>query len=183
MINKKFILSVLVLGFLTATVASGTWAYFSDSKDSTGNAITSGTLFLSPLGESSWSFPLSTTIAPGDTHFGSVVVTNGGNIAGTLTATLASTPGSTHTFDTVPGFTTITGSELDTQLSITVDDGTTLHTYTGTALTLGTMNFGTLSPGSTGAKTIKVTYLVPTTAGNEIQGETDSLKLTFHLDQ
>lgn len=44
MINKKIVLSVLVLGFLTVGAAGATWAYFQDSLTSTGNGVSTASV-------------------------------------------------------------------------------------------------------------------------------------------
>jgi predicted ribosomally synthesized peptide with SipW-like signal peptide len=44
MINKKILLSLLTVGLLAFIASAGTWAYFQDTVNSTGNQLTTATL-------------------------------------------------------------------------------------------------------------------------------------------
>src|SRR5664279_5368921 len=44
MINKKILLSLLTVGLLACIAGAGTWAYFQDTVNSTGNQLTTATL-------------------------------------------------------------------------------------------------------------------------------------------
>src|SRR5664280_727187 len=44
MINKKILLSLLTVGLLACIASAGTWAYFQDTLNSTGNNLTTATL-------------------------------------------------------------------------------------------------------------------------------------------
>ncbi len=46
MLNKKMLLSLLVIGVVSVSAGAGTWAYFSDTETSSGNTFTAGTLDL-----------------------------------------------------------------------------------------------------------------------------------------
>lgn len=90
MVNKKVLMSVLILG-LAATVAGGeTWAYFTDTATSQDNQFTAGTLKLKVgNGTDDFNFTVN-NIKPGDLNqfAGDIYVENVGSINGTLTATL-----------------------------------------------------------------------------------------------
>ena len=74
MINKKILLSLLTVGLLACIASGGTWAYFQDTVNSTGNILTTATL------TSVYSLePTPTTYLPFSTNggnFGPFVVSN-----------------------------------------------------------------------------------------------------------
>ncbi|MCK5510881.1 SipW-dependent-type signal peptide-containing protein [Candidatus Parcubacteria bacterium] len=52
---RKILLSILVIGAMSALVAGGTISFFSDTEISTGNTFTAGTIHISIDGENPWS--------------------------------------------------------------------------------------------------------------------------------
>lgn len=50
MLNKKMLLSLLVIGVVSVSAGVGTWAHFSDTETSTGNTFTAGELDLDGTG-------------------------------------------------------------------------------------------------------------------------------------
>lgn len=86
MINKKIILSILIIGTIATIAGAGTWAAFSDAGTSSGNTITAGTLnmVLKNNGGSgddvgaTWTAP--TGFKPGDSFQSKLDFTNQGSI-------------------------------------------------------------------------------------------------------
>ncbi|HII92467.1 MAG TPA: hypothetical protein HA262_09945 [Methanosarcina sp.] len=88
MLNKKMLLSVLILGVVATAAGAGTWAFFDDSLPVAGNTITAGTLNLD--GSLVQTFAVSDAIPdsilktiPSSTY----TLTNGGTITGKLSVT------------------------------------------------------------------------------------------------
>ncbi|MDO9517729.1 MAG: TasA family protein, partial [Methanosarcinaceae archaeon] len=90
MLNKKMLLSLLIIGVVSVSAGAGTWAYFTDTETSTGNTFTAGTLDLIVNGVdiTTERFEIS-DVAPGDTGMYPLVVKNEGSIDGTLTISFA----------------------------------------------------------------------------------------------
>jgi predicted ribosomally synthesized peptide with SipW-like signal peptide len=103
----KKILGLSIAALLViAMVAAGTLAYFNDTETSTGNSITAGTLNLtadeSPASSGNWvltsgadganEYGTLTLLAPGESGTITWLLTNIGNLAGTMTITSTVTP-------------------------------------------------------------------------------------------
>jgi predicted ribosomally synthesized peptide with SipW-like signal peptide len=86
MLNKKMLLSVLVIGCIATVASAGTWAYFSDTETSTGNTFAAGTLDMSLSDDNenggsvvaTWKSPEN--YKPGDTFENTLKFTNTGTI-------------------------------------------------------------------------------------------------------
>ena len=76
MLNKKMLLSLLVIGVVSVTAGAGTWAYFSDTETSEGNTFTTGTLDI----EIPNTFEFG-DVAPGDVETETITIENKGSIA------------------------------------------------------------------------------------------------------
>lgn len=83
--NRKILLSLLIIGLVVSIASAGTWAYFSDVKSTQQNTLKAGKLILT----------LSTTqinlddktdnfITPGEYGSGEITIKNDGNIPGDL---------------------------------------------------------------------------------------------------
>jgi predicted ribosomally synthesized peptide with SipW-like signal peptide len=84
---KKILGLVIATILVMVMVGGGTWAFFSDVEQSTGNIFTAGTLDLGLSGTSNTSSTGSTTATfsagtwkPGDTTGGSIFINNNGSI-------------------------------------------------------------------------------------------------------
>ena len=82
MLNKKMLLSLLVIGVVSVSAGAGTFAYFSDDETST-STLTAGELDLVlsvGSGEliAQWSVD---PMAPGDTEDGTITLTNNGDLS------------------------------------------------------------------------------------------------------
>lgn len=77
MVNKKIILSVLIIGCIATVAGAGTWAYYTSSATSSGNSFTAGNMSISVTQEIG-----NVSIKPGD-KIGdkSITVKNEGSIA------------------------------------------------------------------------------------------------------
>ena len=73
--NKKIIGLVIAAVALAGSVGSGTWAYFSDTEQSTGDSLCAGTLDLNiDSGNTAGNTFSVTAVAPGDSGNGSNVL-------------------------------------------------------------------------------------------------------------
>ena len=82
---RKILLSILLIGAVSALVAGGTISFFSDTEISTGNTFTAGTLDLQ-IGDdnpTSWNFTAD-NIMPGDSGDKETIIQNIGTIGGYL---------------------------------------------------------------------------------------------------
>ena len=76
MLNKKMLLSLLVIGVVSVSAGAGTWAYFSDTETSTDNTFTAGTLDI--VIPNTFNFG---DVAPGDVKTETITIENKGSIA------------------------------------------------------------------------------------------------------
>lgn len=89
MVNKKIILSVLVIGCIVTVAGAGTWAYFDDTEISGNNTITTGTIELTP-GEGTLDSFTVDHIVPGDSQLiKTVTLKNTGDVKGYLYAEIS----------------------------------------------------------------------------------------------
>lgn len=79
--NVKILLSLLTIGVVSAATGYGTYAFFSDTEQSTANIFTAGDLDLTLNGLNGVTATIvGTNFAPGDDTDGSVVLRNEGSI-------------------------------------------------------------------------------------------------------
>lgn len=153
--NKKILLSLLIIGVIASVASAGTWAYFSDAKDTDSSTLTSGKLTLGEMSE------LTITnnnghdfIVPGDTGEGSVSITNTGNVPG----------------------------DLYVKISRTGNLASPLITYTaavgGTSVTVGDEYVYVASLDAEESTDLTMSYQMPTTVTNEGQDKVAD----FHID-
>jgi len=191
--------ALLVIGM----VGSGSWAYFSDTESSTNNSLTAGTLDLNINGGNVAVTTFSATaVAPGDSGNGSSTLANVGDFSGELDITFSAvtnTGGSSGEFgDSVGNL----GAVAEIAVYLDVDqsgawsagdiglksDGTTYAFPT--ALDYATIdsydsdNFDAVETmAASAADNFRVEWRVPSTAGNNIQGDSVSFNVTFTLEQ
>jgi predicted ribosomally synthesized peptide with SipW-like signal peptide len=210
---KKIIgLSIAAL-LIISIVAVGTYAYFSDTAASTGNTWTAGTLVLSEVtlgasGNTTFTgTPISTGGINGNVQFGPVVpgssgtitwtLSNTGNVPGKLTLVSATTFNDTAT--NAPKTAALaalaisdpvgTPWDLNTKMMVWVTrDGTDILGSTGTYVAMSglqtALNLEISKTITIGTPMVYVLHWqVPTSAGNEIQGDTAQLDITFTLNQ
>jgi len=95
--NKKMLLSVLIIGVVAVSAGAGTWAFFSDTETSVSNSFTAGTLDLVLTGGDQAGDSVTDTFdtpdywAPGEDYTGEILtVSNAGTIdAATVKLTVA----------------------------------------------------------------------------------------------
>lgn len=86
--NKKILLSLLIIGIIVSVASAGTWAYFSDTETSTAN-LEAGKLDLNTLSTMTLSDDKGHGnndgyLVPGEKGSGTLTLTNSGTIPGDL---------------------------------------------------------------------------------------------------
>jgi len=185
MLNKKILLSVLIIGLVAAVTGAGTWAQFSDTEKSTGNTLTAGTmnLKLSTDGTDYSNRISSYTVSglyPNDKGtIGTIYAKNEGSVDGNLSVTVNAT--------------SIKNLENDIIEPESADDsapdegelGKHLIIYANNQIIYNKGNIFTknLGPLSNGANTkVDLNYTVDN-ADNEIQTDQFVFDLDFTLNQ
>jgi predicted ribosomally synthesized peptide with SipW-like signal peptide len=83
--DKKILVSVMVIGLVAALAGAGLYAYFNDTETSTGNTFTAGTLDLDLSAAEGSTVVLDVgPMAPGDEGSNTWIATNVGSISGSL---------------------------------------------------------------------------------------------------
>jgi predicted ribosomally synthesized peptide with SipW-like signal peptide len=213
---KKIIgLSIAAL-LIISIVAVGTFAYFSDTAVSTGNTFTAGTLILSevstgsavnnsyvvtPAGgiNGSVQFGLTDPVKPGSSGTITWTLTNGGNVAGTLTmaTTTSFTENPSPNTPQIAAWAGPAGhvglsEDLQVWVTRTVDSTTTnVLGATGGYVSMGPTTAGLATALSSETQSLVtghpwvyvLNWKVLDTTGNEIQGDSASLSIIFTLNQ
>lgn len=183
----RWALSLVLLGFVAVVVGAGTFAYFSDTEESTGNYIAAGTLNLVVAGEdpltSNYNYP--TDIYPGWSDYAVVDVKNDGSIDGVLKMDISYTDGPGETTEPEP---TPDNGELSQYLYVVLyySDDTTFDAseivWEGYVSDWpGETELGNLPAGET--YYIKAELSVSENVGNDIQGDSLTVDITFTLEQ
>jgi predicted ribosomally synthesized peptide with SipW-like signal peptide len=206
---KKIIgLSIAAL-LIIGIVGIGTFAYFSDTATSTGNTFTAGTLVLSevttgsavnnsyvvtPAGgiNGSVQFGLTDLVKPGSSGTITWTLNNIGNVNGSLTLVAATT----FTDNPAPNARQLaTWVSLGSHVGLGQDlmvwvtrDGTDILGSTGTYVAMSglqaALNLEVNKTITIGTPMVYVlNWQVPTSVGNEIQGDSANLNVTFTLNQ
>lgn len=199
----KIVKSFLVIALVIGAVGATTKAFFSDTGTSTANTFTAGTLDLKLDGiddtTANWMMP---NMAPGDSVSGSIALTN----TGTLNADhVEINPVANVVTDATP----VAANAIDKYLQLTAatyngddllssgDGGKNLNDSNGNGwIDLddleNAVNAGEggqldnlsapLSSGG-GTKTLAMTVKFRTDAPNDLQGDSDTMSMTFTLNQ
>ncbi len=193
MMKRKATIAFLALITVAVMSSGAMYAYFNDTETSSGNSFTAGTLDLTVNGQETWNsteFTLS-NLVPGSSGFKTMLLTNAGNTPGALTGKLTN-------INNGPGITTepeaLLGTdqgELAANMMITVwvdgnsngqVDGTETTAYSGSvAAATSNWNLGSLAGGATSK--VSISYLVPTSVNNVIQGDICTFSIEFTLTQ
>jgi predicted ribosomally synthesized peptide with SipW-like signal peptide len=183
--NKKILVSMMVIGLVATLAGAGLHAYFSDTEKSEGNTFTAGTLNLK-VGDAdptAWKITVS-NMYPGQSGSESVIVKNDGSLDGRLSISFSglvddenglTEPESAEGDDTKSG-------ELaeNLHLKITIGGETVFEGYAKDILTGGYSNY----PLKAGAsETFTVAYSIDGTVGNIIQSDIAGFDITFSLEQ
>ncbi len=184
---KAVFVAMFLVGLVAAGIGAGTWAYFSDTETSSGNYIAAGTLDLKlGDGESTWyddpNIPDYTVsdVYPGWGDWLDFYAKNFGSISGDLymKVTYTERGGDNPEAEGSPD-----DAVLDDNLYVAVYvDGTLLNNQTlSWWASQGYYSLGSLTAGSMAH--IKIEVYIPTTVGNEIQGDTVTIDVEFKLMQ
>lgn len=154
--NKKILLSLLIIGIIVSVASAGTWAYFSDAKSTQENTLTAGTLKLNEGITQAKLFADAGYIIPGKSGSDYIYVQNVGTVPGNLYVRIS--PDGTN-------------KEILDYVTLTVD---------GSQLTENYQNIGYLQ--SWDGKSLNIAYSMDT-AQTQGQGTTAGFKVDFLLVQ
>ncbi len=200
--KKIFGLTIAAL-LIIGIVGGGTLAYFSDTETSTGNTWTAGTLNLVDVisgtavnnsisinggtGDAAdglndkVEFGLTDPIKPGSSGNITWTLSNTGTVSGNLTIS-ANTTFSEGT-DTAPEL-ALPAAGLDSKIDVVLTRGvTTVYTGTMSGLAAALSAENQSMAGGGGSLVYVLNWQILTTVGNEIQGDTATLNITFTLTQ
>ncbi len=185
----RWALSLVLLGFVAVVVGAGTFAYFSDTEESTGNYIAAGTLDLVVNGVGQFDTSVGGDgIAPGDSDSWDVSIQNSGTVDGTLTAKFTNYDYTEGTPSTVDAGTdnlrdvtyitlTLDGNNVDLSAFDSNGDGkVSLSELEDQVINLGALNGGV-------SKTLTVSWEIDFNADNGIQGDKIEFDIEFELTQ
>lgn len=201
---KKIIGLTVAALLIIGIIGGGTFAYFSDTETSVSNTLTAGTLDLNINGGDIAVTTLSVSdVAPGDSGSDNSTLANIGSLLGELdisTTEVTNTPGAGGT--EYEGGSGELGANAELAMYIDVDQSgdwsagdiglkTDNTTYTHpTALDYAIFdNYASLSWDATenlsasASDDFRMLWQVPTGAGNDIQGDSVSVNITFVLEQ
>jgi predicted ribosomally synthesized peptide with SipW-like signal peptide len=192
---KKVLVSLVIIALVMALMGTGVYALFSDTETSTGNSFTAGTFNLVDVisgtatsgnitvNEAADGFNdnvVFTLVKPGDAGTITWTLTNAGDIAGTLT--IVATTYFSQGVDTEPEL-ALPAAGLDSKIDVVLTRG-------GTTVYIGPMSglaaaFSGESNVMAGASSLVyvLSWSIAGTVGNEIQGDTATLNVTFNLNQ
>jgi predicted ribosomally synthesized peptide with SipW-like signal peptide len=206
---KKIIGLTIAALLIIGIVGAGTFAYFSDTATSTGNTFTAGTLVLGEITTGSATstsfaiaqdggingsvqFGLTNPVVPGSAGTITWTPNNNGNIPGTLTMVAATTFGQGGA-PNAPELAAEAGvvKGLDTGIVVWVTrNGTPILGTSGTPVPMSDLAILTTGLNIESRYLVTATPLVyvlnwqvPISVGNEIQGDTANLDITFTLNQ
>lgn len=209
--KRNILLSLLVIGAVTALVGAASWATFSDTETSTGNVISTGSLNLlvgtndgsgCSYTDDPFTAPLFSLInaAPGDSQEKTICLKNDGTIDGVLSVAITGSDvevGDCNEPELAAGDTTCTdgqAGELAANTNVDIwDDSPTCNNikepgessvWIGTADSLGSL--GSLGPFTYAAgqeECVGVQVTVSSLAGNEVQTDALTGDATFTLVQ
>ena len=191
--DKKILVSMMVIGLVAAFAGAGLYAYFSDTETSTGNKFSAGTLDLEVNDENPWTTaPISVSnMKPGDKREVTIKLKNVGSIGGYVCMWIKdviNSPGTTPEPEPTPD-----RGELGANIKITIwqDDGDNVL-ENGEEVYVSGRSLDSLN----NTKVVKdkplsareTTYIgfaweIPSTVGNEIMGDSVTFTIEFVLSQ
>ncbi|WP_435552052.1 TasA family protein [Natrinema sp. CGMCC1.2065] len=165
--RRKVLGSIGLIGAGSAAAGAGTMAYFSDTEESTGNTVTAGTLDLTVNGHNdiSGSYLDVSGVAPGWSEDVDLTLANAGNVGGNLYIKIDASGDLTDDLD-------LTYS-IDGGGSGSVDLSNVPTDWIDTGQDIG--GSGSVE-GNLGLE-------LPTSVGNEAQGETAEIDVAMQLVQ
>lgn len=176
MLNKKMLLSLLVIGVVSVTAGAGTWAYFSDTETSTANTFTAGTLNL--LEDTEFSMTAG-PMAPGESDTQWYNVSNDGTLDLNISSMTLTVTGESDGTGNTDYPTNISAAGTAANISVTIIETTTSTTIVENAK-LSTLNseqigdneeseIGTLSPDD--VRTFEITLTLDSGVDNSMQND------------
>lgn len=189
---KKIVLSLAVIAIVGVVAVGVTRAYFSDTAVVTGNSFTAGTMAIQIDSDPSsttyaWSDGFTNpanpfaNVVPGDTGEQIVDIRNLGNVDGVATIQFDTTAWSALGDNL--NFTVTYDGNHDGTFETAVASGP-LTTWNHNVYTLGMITGPKDADSQSGRMaSVKIEWSVPTTAGNNIQGQSITLNTTFGLTQ
>jgi predicted ribosomally synthesized peptide with SipW-like signal peptide len=181
--DKKILVSMMVIGLVAALAGAGLYAYFSDTETSSGNTFTAGTLDLKVDGKDDPEVPVYfevSDVKPGDSGSKNIVLSNVGSIDGVAYLTFTNvvdSPGTTPEPEPTPDY-----GELSENLYIgVIVGGETIAEGCLSELTEA-IELGTI--GAEGSLTVTISWSIDgETVGNEIMGDIVTFDMLFSLEQ
>ena len=181
MINKKILLSLLTVGLLACAASAGTWAYFQDTVNSTGNQLTTATLtseYSLDAAQSTW-----TSFSVNNGSFGPFTVNNlvPDSIPHIIQPIHVRNSGTTNAIVTA----TITpGTPVDEVQNLVIQVGTQSIYQTG-AFTSGSapivLNLGTVAANGSAPADASISYTFTDTAISQNLDETQSIPFNMSI--
>jgi predicted ribosomally synthesized peptide with SipW-like signal peptide len=192
--DKKIMVSMMVIGLVAALAGAGLHALFSDTETSRGNKFTAATLDLKVDGYDDPNVPVYFNISdvkPGDYGYVYITLSNVGSIGGVASLTFANVtddPGTTPEPEPTPDY-----GELSGYLYIEVYNRTlvfggqispivtplaegNLSALAGSAIELGSLPAG-------GSITVTIVWSIDSDVGNVIMGDVVTFDMLFSLEQ
>ncbi len=178
---KKILASLVIIVLVSTVTIAATKAYFSDTETSTGNSFTAGTLNLKLNGTdgvtTTWAM---SNMKPGDSVSASINLTNPGSItANHVEISVANTE--TKSLSQVLQITSLTYDGVDILSNIADSNGNGYKDLDD--LQAGLDNLSAPAPLNDSTKTLAMNVLFRADAGNEYQGDSDAMSMTFVLNQ
>ena len=154
---KKILMSLMTIALVIGLVGAGTMAHFSDTETSTDNTFTVGTLDIA-LGTTSWLADFD-NMAPGDTVTSIIPVNSTGSLP--------------------------LNYDITTSLSGDLTGGTNPCAVTSVRVdgTSTSSDSLTAAGGTDEGDVVAIDITMPSAAGNEYQGKSGILKVTFVATQ
>lgn len=200
---KKILISLAIIGAVSAIVAGGTIAYFSDTETSTGNTFTAGTLDLKlNAGDANVVMFNVSNLVPGQSGGAEVTLNNAGSINGYIDFDFSNLVDRDNSciepeIGDEPGCVAQgTGAgtgELDSNLNITAyidENNNDAYDVVGDTLVYQGLASGIVGAGlqnyvfnSTAIKAFRIDWNVDLAVNNIIQSDSVGFDITFELAQ
>lgn len=181
----RWALSLVLLGFVAVVVGAGTFAYFSDTEESTGNYIAAGTLDLKVNDKDNVGtvFEVS-NLKPGDSGSQKFTLKNTGSLGGLLdiTVTMDDQENGQNEPEQQAGDTSGDEGELCQYVKVWLDVNDDGQFTDGTDIDV-TNGYQNYTLNADGEIDLYVSWDIDNTVGNEIQSDKCVIDLTFYLEQ
>jgi len=171
---KKILMAMMLVALVAALVGVGVYAEFSDTETSTQNSFTAGTLNLTVDNYEGVSVPVyinETNLKPGDGGTVSMTLANVGSIDGeaSIEADITAEGGGKNNY-----------ADLAASIDVSVTYAGTLK-WSGKLVNLTVTVLGSLNASASEA--VKIDWSLPSSAGNEVAGDSVVFNLVFTLNQ